>query len=136
MFFYWYVLIIIEWKVQSVPCGWTTNKASENHPIRRLWRINIAILNLVHGLQLQHDAKFWRSVRLLSSQYLFGRISRQTIVFWQRQPNHHFEIDITYANINSVNKSWLSCSQGDLLLREQNFAVNCENQCTILRMIQ
>ena len=49
--------------------------------------------------------------------------------------NHHFEIDITYAKINSVNKSWLSCSQGDLLLREQNFAVNCENQCTMLRMI-
>ena len=47
-----------------------------------------------------------------------------------------FEIDITYAKFSVVNKSWLSCSQGDLRLREQNFAVNCENQCTILRMIQ
>ena len=50
--------------------------------------------------------------------------------------NHHFEIDLTYANIDGVNKSWLSCSQGDLLLREQNFAVICESQCTMLRMIQ
>ena len=47
-----------------------------------------------------------------------------------------FEIDITYAKFSVVNKSWLSCSQGDLRLREQNLAVNCENQCTILRMIQ
>ena len=47
-----------------------------------------------------------------------------------------FEIDITYAKFSVVNKSWLSCSQGDLRLREQNSAVNCENQCTILRMIQ
>ena len=46
-----------------------------------------------------------------------------------------FEIDITYAKFSVVNKSWLSCSQGDLRLREQNFAVNCENQCTVLRMI-
>ena len=50
--------------------------------------------------------------------------------------NRLFEIDITYAKFSVVNKSWLSCSQGDLRLREQNFAVNCENQCTILRMIQ
>ena len=50
--------------------------------------------------------------------------------------NRRFEIDITYAKFSVVNKSWLSCSQGDLRLREQNFAVNCENQCTILRMIQ
>ena len=50
--------------------------------------------------------------------------------------NRLFEIDITYAKFSVVNKSWLSCSQGDLLLREQNFAVNCDNHCTILRMIQ
>ena len=50
--------------------------------------------------------------------------------------NRHFEIDITYAKFGAVNKSWLSCSTGDLLLREQNFAVSYENQCTMLRMIQ
>ena len=50
--------------------------------------------------------------------------------------NQRFEIDITYAKYSTVNKSWLSCSQGDLLWQEQNLAVNCENQCTILRMIQ
>ena len=49
--------------------------------------------------------------------------------------NRFFEIDITYAKFSGVNKSWLSCSQGDLLFQEQNFAVNCENQCTLLRMI-
>ena len=50
--------------------------------------------------------------------------------------NQRFEIDITYAKYSTVNKSWLSCSQGDLLWQEQNFAVNCENQCTVLRIIQ
>ena len=29
--------------------------------------------------------------------------------------NHHFEIDITIGMFSAVNKSWLSCSQGDLL---------------------
>ena len=50
--------------------------------------------------------------------------------------NRHFEIDITYAMFGAVNKSWLSCSTGDLLLREQNFAGSYENQYTMLRMIQ
>ena len=50
--------------------------------------------------------------------------------------NHHFEIDITLGMFSDVNKSWLSCSQGDLLLQEQNFAVNCENHCTMLKMMQ
>ena len=50
--------------------------------------------------------------------------------------NHHFEIDITLGMFSNVNKSWLSSSQGDLLLQEQNVAVNCENHCTMLKMIQ
>ena len=49
--------------------------------------------------------------------------------------NRHFEIDISYVHAMAVNKSWLSCSQGDLFLRELGFVVSCEN-CTMLRMIQ
>jgi hypothetical protein len=50
--------------------------------------------------------------------------------------NHHFEIDITLGMFSDVNKSWLSSSKGDLLLQEQNVAVNCEKHCTMLKMIQ
>ena len=92
--------------------------------------------------------KFRLKVRTCNAlQYLFGRISKQTFVFWWRQQycyaivkntntNHHLEIDITLGMYSALNESWLSCSQGDLLLQEQNFAVNCENHCTMLKMIQ
>lgn len=52
--------------------------------------------------------------------------------------NRHFEIaiDISYVHFIAENKVWLSCSEGDLLLQESNFEVNCEHQCTMLRMIQ